>query len=87
MMNEVGSPKTLTVTGVVTPKAGKIIGFFVHSGTPTLVLHDNASAASGTVIFSSTVLRAVEYFPFPCAYANGIFATMTNAGNITFLLG
>ena len=88
MINEVGTPRILTVTGVVDGNgSGKLLGFFVASGTPTLKLWDNATAGSGTVLLNSTILRAIEWFPFPIAYTNGLYATMTNAGSIAFVIG
>ncbi len=86
MMNEVGNPKIVTSTGVVESGSGKIIGFFVATGTPTLVL-DDSTDGSGTVILNGVVCTAGTYYPFPAAFSNGLYVTQTNAGSVTYLVG
>ena len=86
MINEAGGVKRVTETGVVRPMNGKMLGFFVASGTPTVKLWDNASAASGTVLLNSMVCTAATWYPFPASFANGLYLTQTNAGDISFIV-
>lgn len=76
----------LTTTGVVKAGSGNLVGFFVASGTPTVKLWDNASAASGTVILNtSAAVVPPAWYPLPLAFTKGCYATITGAGDITFV--
>ncbi len=52
------------------------------SADVTLILYDNASAASGTVLYKTQVVGntyadLVESFPYPVQAVNGIYADVT----------
>jgi hypothetical protein len=86
MINEAGGVKRVTETGVVKGMNGKMLGFFVASGTPTVKLWDNASAGSGTVLLNTVQTVAATWYAFPASYANGVYATVTGAGDISFIV-
>ena len=63
---------TSATTTVVRNGAGRIIGFFVASGTaPTVQIFDNG-AASGTVILPVTGPLAVGWYPLPVNFGTGL---------------
>ena len=86
MINEAGGVSRITVTGVVRPMNGKMLGFFVASGTPTVKLWDNASAGSGTVLLNTMQTTAATWYAFPASFANGVHATVSGAGDISFIM-
>ena len=53
MINEAGGVFRITATGQVKGANGKMLGFFVASGTPTVKLWDNESAGSGTILLNT----------------------------------
>lgn len=83
MMNEVGAPKRLTADGIVKSGTGKMMGFFVASGTPTILLYDN-TAASGTVVLNTMQTTAATWYDLPITFVNGLYADVTGACDITF---
>lgn len=84
MSVEHGAVTQLGVSGAVKNGTGKILGFFISSGTPTVKLWDN-TAASGTVLLESVITTAATYYPFPASFSKGCYATITNAGEISFI--
>lgn len=70
--------------GVITAKSGYITGVYIISdGTndATLILYDNASAASGNKIITMCARAAMPFagntWTFPVIFFNGIYADVT----------
>lgn len=81
-----GQYQRLSATGVVKAQSGALVGFFVASGTPTLKLNDNASGATAPIILNTTAaLTAGTWYSLPALFVNGLYATITGAGDITFI--
>lgn len=74
----------LTASGPVKAANGRLRGFFVASGTPTLALYDSLTGA-GTLILNTAQLAAATPYPLPVVFTNGLYAVLTGAGDITFL--
>lgn len=76
-----------TSDGVITAKSGYITGvrLLYGSAAGTLIIYDNASAASGNKIVSlkvsSTVVVADCLFPFPIQFFNGLYADVGGTGS------
>lgn len=84
--NPQGQYIRLAASGVVKADAGALVGFYMASGTPTLKLYDNPSAASGTIILNtSAALTAATWYWLPAQFTKGLYATLTGAGDITFI--
>ena len=85
--NVVGSAAPVVLYGFTVNPAG--------AGTHTITLFDNASASSGTILYSETATTAandsplVFNFPAPLKASNGITATIatTAVGDIVFWVG
>lgn len=74
----------LTGSGVVKAGAGQLGGFLVASGTPTIQIWDNPSAASGSLILNTMQTTAGQAYPVPAQFIRGCFVTLTGAGDLTF---
>ena len=82
-----GSPVTVTGTGAVKTGPCVLHGIFCNSTTSgTIILYDNASAASGQVIVGTLTPSAGTYYPVNAALANGIHATVANTLNVTLMI-
>lgn len=83
-VNQSGSFKNLTATGVVSATPGALIGFYVNSTTSgTLVLRDGGSG--GTVMGGTITPAAGTFHQFPAAYGvGGLHATIANTLDVTF---
>lgn len=81
-----GSYKNMTATGAIKASAGELIGVLVNASTScTIQIHDNASAASGTVIVGTTgTITAPIYLPMPFQFANGAYFTEGGTCDVTF---
>jgi hypothetical protein len=81
-----GTPKNMTATGAIKASAGELVGVFVSASTTcTIQIHDNASAASGTVVLDTTAaITAPAYFPIPAKFSNGAYFTEGGTCNVTF---
>ena len=73
----------LTASGIVKTGAGALSGFLVVTGTPTITLYDNTSAA-GTVIINGIVTTAGTPYPVPARFINGCYAVLGGSGDVTF---
>lgn len=76
----------LTSTGQVKIGGGKLQGFIVASGTPTIKLWDSADA-SGDIVLNTMQTAAALFYPLPISFSNGLFATITGAADVTFVIG
>lgn len=81
-----GTAKNMTATGAIKQGPGVLIGVFVStSSSCTIALHDNASAASGTVLLGTTAtITAPAYFPLPLEFTNGAYFTEGGTCDVTF---
>jgi hypothetical protein len=83
-----------TADGVIQAKPTIISGIHINTdGTndALVVLHDHASAASGTVVFQQTVTGADDSIPFNLpdggVYCkNGVYANITTSGTMSFIV-
>ena len=99
---EVGYPKRITASGLVAGGAalsnllnpntvndtleGALLGFFVATTSAgTIVLYDGQSA-SGTQITGTITPAAGQYYIFPVAYRNGLYATIGGTIDVTFIV-
>ena len=79
--------KVLTADGVISDNAGQLISVYATGLTANddVLIYDNASAASGTVILNGLNLPAgkSDFDNFPAPFANGAYADVTlTTGNI-----
>lgn len=81
-----GLPKNMTASGAIKSGAGRLVGVFVStSSSCTIALHDNASAASGTVLLGTTAtITAPAYFPLPVEFTNGAYFVEGGTCDVTF---
>jgi len=93
MEANVAVPVRITETGVVMNAPGYIFGALVApDGTnpPTLTLHDNASAASGTKLTPATTFLAdggAQMIFFPAVWCKaGIYATVAGDGTVEIIV-
>ena len=84
MITQGGGYKNRTDTGVVSANAGTLLGFYVNStSSGTLVLKDG-TASAGTAI-SGTITPAIGWHTYPASFATGLYATIANTLNVTFI--
>jgi hypothetical protein len=82
----IGGPVLISASGAVLPRPGSILGFYVSSTTSgTLVLYDNASAASGNQI-TGTITPAIGWHPLPLNLGKGLYATVGGTISVTFVV-
>lgn len=75
-VTETYTPKPMTASGEITPRGGKLGGFFCTSSTSgTLVIAD----LDGGSILASTSVTAGTWYPLPFSTPNGAVATLTSA--------
>lgn len=73
-----------TATGVIAANPARVAGFYVNNTTTgTLVLWDNATAASGTQI-TGMITPAIGWNPLPIDLRNGLYATIGGTLDVTF---
>ena len=83
----VGSPITVSASGIAWNGPGSLIGLFCNStSSGTIILYDN-TAASGQVIAGTLTPTAGTYYPMPASLANGIYATVGGSAlNVTLFV-
>lgn len=78
---EFGQPVTITGTGAISPRGGKMIGFYVNSTTAgTIALTDENGAIGGTIT------PAVGWNFYPIGYVGSLSATIGGVINVTFVI-
>jgi len=95
----VAPTSSMTSSGLKTSSAAISTGLGLFGGIimktdgtndETVVVYDNASASSGTVLFTGTCIGAniscVFAPPWPVSYDNGIYAYMTGSGTPTYVI-
>lgn len=66
---------------------GTILGFFCNSTTSgTIALSTNNGGAAGTAITGTITPSAGTWYNLPILSANGIFATIANTLDVTFIV-
>jgi len=81
-----GNPINFSVDGSVAATPVNILKIKCNTGSGVvLTLYDNASAASGTTLFTSAAMVAGVEFVIPGGLQtiNGVFADVTGAGTFT----
>ena len=84
-----------TEDAAITSGTGYLKGIIVHTdGTNavTFDVYDNASAASGSKLFSTLTVttsstdrvRTISFGDNECLYVNGIYVNITTAGTVTY---
>ena len=81
--NDAYAYQRLTVSGLIKTGQGLLGGFMVASGTPTVTLYDNTSAAA-PIILNATVTVAGTRYPLPVVFNTGLYAVLSGTGDITF---
>lgn len=74
----------LTASGVIKGLPGILGGFIVASGSPTILIYDNATTNSGTIILNTMQTTAGTPYPLPVRLTNGAYAVIVGTGDITF---
>lgn len=74
---ESGAYKNISASALVRTGAGQLIGIFVASasGSPTIKVWDNTSAAT-TVLVNTFTPLAGGFYPMPFNFSNGLFVTI-----------
>jgi hypothetical protein len=92
MVNTAEKKLSRTAAGVVSSADGSYVGYVVTVVTAVgaIVVYDNASAASGTVVDvipSGTAVGSARNHATPIAVRNGIYADFVGGatGTVTFL--
>jgi hypothetical protein len=76
-----GQPVTLTSTGTISPRQGKISGFYVNSTTVgTIALADSNGAIGGTIT------PAVGWHFYPIGFQGTLSAVIGGTLNVTFIV-
>jgi hypothetical protein len=76
-----GQPVTLTATGTISPRQGKISGFYVNSTTVgTIALADSNGAIGGTIT------PAVGWHFYPIGFQGALSAVIGGTLNVTFIV-
>jgi hypothetical protein len=76
-----GQPVTLTSTGTISPRQGKISGFYVNSTTGgTIALADSNGAIGGTIT------PAVGWHFYPIGFQGTLSAVIGGTLNVTFIV-
>ena len=84
-VHEACLPNNVTATGAVATTGGVLCGVLVSASTTcSIALHDNASAASGTLVIPTVAVSAGTYWPIKAMFTNGLYFTETNTCDVTF---
>ncbi len=83
-VSEAGNYTNLTADTLVRTGPGKLLGVFVASasGTPTIKVWDNTSAAT-TVIVNTFTPSAGVFYPMPCRFETGLYVDIGGTVDIT----
>jgi hypothetical protein len=77
---------SLTATGAVKPSAGRLLKVVVTTtlSAAAITIYDNASAASGTILFVVPASAAAgNVYTIDLPAVNGIYASFAGTGTIT----
>jgi hypothetical protein len=77
-----GEYSNQTASALIKTGDGHLIGIFVNSGTPTIKVWDNTSAAT-TTIFNTFQAVAATWYPLPAHFKTGCYVTLAGTCDIT----
>jgi hypothetical protein len=77
-----GEYSNQTASALIKTGDGHLLGIFVNSGTPTIKVWDNTSAAT-TVMFNTFQTVAATWYPLPAHFKTGCYVTITGTADIT----
>ena len=79
----VGAYENVTATGNVSSATGALLGFYVNSTTAgTIQFYDSATTTT-TAPITGLITPAIGWHNLPVATANGIYAVVGGALNVT----
>ena len=85
-IQESGTPKNLTATGIVSERPGTLLGFYVNStSTGTIVISTGgaAGATTGGTAISGTITPAIGFHRFPAYTPDRLYVTIANTLDVT----
>lgn len=78
---EFGQPVTITGTGSISTRSGRLIGFYVNSTTAgTVALADSSGAIGGTIT------PAIGWHFYPIGYVGSLSVVVGGTINVTFVI-
>ena len=83
-----GTPIRLAAVGnlIVAKGSGRLVGVLCSTSTALLVNLWDGLDNTGRPICVAMPIAAGAYVPIPCAFADGLFATTSGAGDCTFFV-
>ena len=84
-VSSAGSPKNLSASANVTPRAGELVGIFVASAsaTPTIAVYDSATTTTSTIIVNTFTPVAGTFYPMPFTFAAGCYVVISGTVDCT----
>lgn len=85
-MQEAGTPKNLTSTGIISETSGTLLGFYVNStggGTVAFSTGGAAGATTGGTAISGTITPVIGFHRFPAYCVGRLYATIGGTIDIT----
>lgn len=86
-IQESGTPNNLSATGIISERAGTLLGFYVNStsaGTIVFSTGGAAGATTGGAAISGTITPAIGFARFPAYIADRLYVTLGGTINVTF---
>jgi hypothetical protein len=85
IVKEAFSPKNLSASANVTPRAGSLIDIFVASAssTPTLAVYDSATTTTTAIIVNTFTPAAGTFYPMPFTFTNGCYVVISGTVDCT----
>lgn len=74
----------LTAGQNISNTSGILGGFFVTSGSPTIIIYDDAATGTAVTLTPSVSPTSIGYYPFPAKYSRGLNISMTGTAAVTF---
>lgn len=78
---EFGQPITVTGTGTISPRGGRLVGFYVNSTTAGTIALTDANGAIG-----GTITPAVGWHFYPIGYVGSLSVVVGGTINVTFMI-
>jgi len=76
---EYGQPVTLTATGTVSPRSGRMTGFYVNSTTAGTIVLTSGGVSSGTIT------PAVGWHFYPIGFPEALTVVIGGVLDVTFM--
>lgn len=82
---QVGQPRNITESTIVTPRACELLGIFVASAssTPTIAVYDAATAVTTTIVVNTFTPVAAQWYPMPFACSTGCYVVISGTVDCT----